>query len=92
MHGPGRREWEGQCLGCHAVCMSFAPAVPALHVVSDAGRGVSGGSRGGWVGEKAVGGAQACHGWGDPRDTSEVSDFCPGLFFLLLASLECPQY
>lgn len=83
--------------------MRFGPAMPALHVVSDAGRGVTGGRRGRWVGEKA-GGAQACLAWGDPRDTSdggawgylgaasEVSDFCPGLFFLSLASLECPQY
>ena len=104
--------------------MRFGSAMPALHEVSDTGRGVSGGSRGGGVGEKD-GGAQARLGWGaqgglgwgamdasdgGPRETSdggpqmplmggswgdlgaasEVSDFCPGLSFPPLASLEGP--
>ena len=43
--------------------MRFGSAMPALHVVSDMGTGVSGGSRGGGVREKD-GGAQACLGWG----------------------------
>ena len=43
--------------------MRFGSAMPALHVVSDTSRGVSGGSRGGGVGEKD-GGAQGDLGWG----------------------------
>ena len=46
--------------------MRFGPAMPALHVVSDAGRGVSGGSRGGWVGEKAGGGPRRASDGGIP--------------------------